>query len=145
MRQWSVFAAWGVSSAILAGLTAACGGTGSSKPTLQEWSSDAGEEDDGPANGTCGKKGLPDCPLQKWMKENMKPALADEDKARLAKAYETLAAHPPAGFTGWDTIARKGADAAQQGDFSTAKAQCKACHDDLRSRFKKELRDKPLF
>jgi hypothetical protein len=48
MRQCSVFAAWGVSSAILASLTAACGGTGSSKPPLQEVSSDAGAEDDGP-------------------------------------------------------------------------------------------------
>ena len=103
------------------------------------------EEDEGPANATCGKKPLPDCPLQKWMKENMKPALADEDKDKLAKAFETLAAHPPAGFTGWDTIAKTGAEAANKNDFATAKAQCKSCHDDLRSRFKKELRDKPLF
>jgi hypothetical protein len=102
-------------------------------------------EDEGPANATCGKKPLPDCPLQKWMKENMKPALADEDKERLGKAFETLAAHAPAGFSGWDTIAKKGADAAHQGDIGTAKAQCKACHDDLRPRYKKELRDKPLF
>jgi len=103
------------------------------------------EEDDGPANATCGKKPLPDCPLQKWMKENMKPALADEDKDKLAKSFETLAAHAPAGFAEWASIAKTGADAASKNDISTVKAQCKSCHDNLRSRFKKEIRDKPLF
>ena len=102
-------------------------------------------EDDTPANATCGKKPLPDCPLQKWMKENMKPAFDQHDMARLTQTFETVAAHPPAGFTGWDTIAKKGADAARQNDESTVKAQCKACHDEHRSRFKRELRDKPLF
>jgi hypothetical protein len=103
------------------------------------------EEDDTPANATCGKKPLPDCPLQKWMKENMKPAFEQKDTARLTQTFEQVAAHPPAGFTGWDTIAKKGAAAAQQGDIATVKAQCKACHDEHRSRFKRELRDKPLF
>ncbi|HTQ06413.1 MAG TPA: hypothetical protein VMI54_21285 [Polyangiaceae bacterium] len=103
------------------------------------------KEDEGPADATCGKKPLPDCPLQKWMKENMKPALDQNDTARLAQTFDQVAAHPPAGFTGWDTIAKKGADAARQGDIQTVKAECKACHDELRSRFRKEIRDKPLF
>jgi hypothetical protein len=103
------------------------------------------KDDEGPANATCGKKGLPDCPLQKWMKENMKPALDQGDTARLAQTFDQVAAHAPAGFNGWDTIAKKGADAARQGDVKTVKAECKACHDDLRSRFRKEIRDKPLF
>ena len=103
------------------------------------------KDDEGPANATCGKKGLPDCPLQKWMKENMKPALDQNDTARLAQTFDQVAAHAPAGFTGWDTIAKKGADAARQGDIKTVKAECKACHDDLRSRFRQEIRDKPLF
>jgi hypothetical protein len=103
------------------------------------------KDDEGPANATCGKKGLPDCPLQKWMKENMKPALDQNDSARLVQTFEQVAAHAPAGFSGWDTIAKKGADAARQGDIKTVKAQCKACHDDLRSRFRHEIRDKPLF
>jgi hypothetical protein len=96
-------------------------------------------------NATCGKKPLPDCPTQKWMKENMKPAFDEKDGPKLAKALDDVAAHTPAGFTGWDTIAKKGADAARAGDFDGVKAACKSCHDDLRSRFKKELRDKPLL
>jgi hypothetical protein len=79
------------------------------------------------------------------MKENMKPAFDQKDMARLTQTFETVAAHPPAGFTGWDTIAKKGADAARQGDMATVKAECKACHDELRSRFRQELRDKALF
>lgn len=103
------------------------------------------KEADAPAGATCGKKPLPDCPLQKWMKENMKPALDQKDNAALAKALDTVAAHPPSGFTGWDTLAKKGADAARAGNLDEVKASCKSCHDDLRPRFKKELRDKPLF
>ena len=48
-------------------------------------------------------------------------------------------------FDGWDAIAKKGADAARANDIAGVKAACKSCHDDLRPRFKKELRDKPLF
>ena len=102
-------------------------------------------EEEAPAGATCGKKPLPDCPLQKWMKENMKPAMDQKDNAALAKAFDTVAAHPPSGFTGWDTIAKKGADAARAGNLDDVKASCKSCHDDLRPRFKKEIRDKPLL
>ena len=103
------------------------------------------KDDEGPANPTCGKKPLPDCPLQKWMKENMKPAFDQKDMPRLTQTFETVAAHAPPGYTGWDTIAKKGADAARQSDLDTVKAACKQCHDDLRSRYRKELRDKVLF
>ncbi len=43
-----MFAAWGVESVIFAALTAACGGTASSKPSLREWYGDGGAADDGP-------------------------------------------------------------------------------------------------
>jgi len=102
-------------------------------------------EDEVPAGATCGKKPLPDCPLQKWMKDNMKPALDQKDSVALAKALDHVAEHPPSGFAGWDTIAKKGADAARAGDIDAVKAACKSCHDDQRPRFKKEIRDKPLF
>jgi hypothetical protein len=103
------------------------------------------EEDEAPPGATCGKKPLPDCPLQKWMKDNMKPAFDQKDTAALAKALDHVASHPPTGFAGWDTIAKKGADAARAGNLDDVKASCKSCHDDLRSRFKKEIRDKPLL
>jgi hypothetical protein len=103
------------------------------------------EADEGPANTTCGKKPLPDCPTQKWMKDNMKPPYDKKDGPGVAKALDEVAAHPPSGFTGWDTIAKKGADAARAGNFDEVKAACKQCHEELRSRFKKEIRDKPLL
>jgi len=103
------------------------------------------EEEEAPAGATCGKKPLPDCPTQKWMKDNMKPAFDQKDNGALAKALDHVASHPPTGFTGWDTIAKKGADAARAGNLDEVKASCKSCHDDLRTRFKKEIRDKPLL
>jgi hypothetical protein len=69
----------------------------------------------------------------------------EKDNAALAQAFDTVASHPPSGFSGWDTIAKKGAEAARAGNLDDVKASCKSCHDDLRPRFKKEIRDKPLF
>src|SRR6187401_522798 len=67
------------------------------------------EDEPAPAGTTCGKKPLPDCPTQKWMKEHMKPAFDQKDTAKLATALDEVAAHAPPGFTGWDTISKKGA------------------------------------
>lgn len=105
------------------------------------------EEDDAAAKpgATCGKKPLPDCPLQKWMKENLKPALEQKDGERLAKGLENVASHAPGGFSTWSEIATAGAEAARKGDITEVKAKCKTCHDEHRSRFREEIREKPLF
>jgi hypothetical protein len=97
------------------------------------------------AAGSCGKTGQPDCPLQSWMKANVQADLKAGDAERLATALETLAEHEPNGYAGWQDSARRGAQAARSGDLLAAKAECKRCHDDHRSRFRAELRATRLF
>ena len=95
--------------------------------------------------GSCGKKGLPDCPLQGWMKANLQADLTSGDTARLATALDELAARAPAGFGGWTHYAESAASAARAGDIATVKVACKQCHDELRSRFRGEMRTAQLF
>lgn len=95
--------------------------------------------------GSCGDKNLPDCPLQGWMKATLKPYLAAQDKARLARALEELAEKAPPGFDGWKETAQESAKAASSGDLAAAKAGCKSCHDAHRSRYRAELRTLAMF
>jgi hypothetical protein len=98
-----------------------------------------------PPAASCGKSGLPDCPLQAWMKANLQAQLLAGDTERLAEGLETLAAHEPAGFSGWADSARTAARAARAGDLEKTRAECKHCHVELRSRFRAELRTARLF
>ena len=95
--------------------------------------------------GSCGKKGLPDCPLQGWMKANLQADLVSGNTARLAKALDELAAKAPTGFEGWTRYAESAAHAARAGDIVAVKVACKQCHDELRSRFRGEMRTAQLF
>jgi hypothetical protein len=95
--------------------------------------------------GACGDKGLPDCPLQGWMKANLQSQLNSGDMTRLARALDDLATHAPHGFDNWAASATKAAEAARKKDIPAVKAECKACHDRDRSRFRAELRKTPLF
>jgi|SRR5687768_247048 hypothetical protein len=95
--------------------------------------------------GACGDKGLPDCPLQSWMKANLQAQLNAGDMTRLARALDDLASRAPAGFDDWKGSATKAAEAARKNDIAAVKAECKSCHDHDRSRFRAELRTKPLF
>lgn len=93
-----------------------------------------------PAVTACGKSGLPDCPLQSWMKATLQPTLKAGDLARLSDALDQLALAEPSGFSGWASAARAGATAARKGDVEGVRAQCRACHDQLRPRFRAEMR-----
>jgi hypothetical protein len=95
--------------------------------------------------GPCGDKGLPDCPLQSWMKANLQAQLNAGDTVRLARALDELSTRAPAGFDKWGASASKAAEAARSKNIAAVKAECKACHDRDRSRFRAELRKKPLF
>ncbi len=95
--------------------------------------------------GACGDKGLPDCPLQSWMKANLQAQLNAGDMTRLARALDDLASRAPAGFDDWKASATKAAEAARKNDIAAVKAECKSCHDHDRSRFRAELRKTPLF
>jgi hypothetical protein len=98
-----------------------------------------------PAPTSCGKTGLPDCPLQEWMKANVQAYLKAGDTERLAAALGTLAEHEPPGYSGWADSAKKASEAARSGDLARARAECKHCHDEHRSRFRAELRTTRLF
>ena len=122
----------------LCGLAALLGGCAESK---------ASEGSGAPAQvaGPCGDKGLPDCPLQSWMKANLQSQLNAGDTVRLARALDELSTRAPAGFDKWSASATKAAEAARQKDIAAVKAECKACHDRDRTRFRAEIRKTPLF
>jgi hypothetical protein len=98
-----------------------------------------------PPAATCGKKGMPDCPLQAWMKKNVKAPLKDKDTAKLAEALDQIAAHAPEGYADWKEIAMTGAKAARDDDIAAVKQQCKTCHDTHQKRYRKERRTEPLM
>lgn len=101
------------------------------------------------AEGACGGKGQPSCPLQGWMEKNMDSAVEKEDAKALAAAFEKSATLVPdpkwnEGDNGWAKIAKAGADAAKSGDIAAAKKECKTCHKAWRDKYKKEFRTKPI-
>ena len=57
----------------------------------------------------CGEKGQKACPMQGWMKSAMGSAVASGDGEKIAKALETIARKPVAGFGNWSAIALEGA------------------------------------
>jgi hypothetical protein len=89
---------------------------------------------------TCGGSGQVDCPLQHWMKATLQPYQRENSYPRLARAFEDLAQHAPAGYTRWTDLASSGAEAARNKDAAGVRATCKACHDEHRSRYRRERR-----
>lgn len=98
-----------------------------------------------PAVSNCGKTGLPDCPLQAWMKSSLQANLKAGDLTRLAAGLDELAKVEPSGFDGWAVSARAAAAAARSGNVEGVRAQCRNCHDQLRPRFRAELRGARLL
>lgn len=73
------------------------------------------------------------CPQFEWMEANVKPAVEARDTAALARLLhqiEFLAPDPTwnEGENGWAQIARRGAVAAEAGNFNEARAACRNCH-----------------
>lgn len=92
---------------------------------------------------TCGAAGKP-CPLQGWMKATFAAAAARGDVEGLAKGFDFLAANPPPGYSEWTRIAKEGAAFARKKDLEGAKLSCQSCHGKYKSKYKEELRDRPL-
>lgn len=92
----------------------------------------------------CGKKPLPDCPLQGWMKKNMGPAMSAADFSALAEGLDRIATFAPSGYPNWASIAKDGAGAARAADFGAVKAACRGCHDQYKKPYKTEMRTRPL-
>lgn len=101
--------------------------------------------------GLCGdtRAGQPMCPLQKWMEDNLGPAMEQRDTTRIAEALAKIPALAPdaswnSGAQGWSAIAEAGAEKARAGDFDGAKASCKGCHKAFRERYRTEYRTRPV-
>jgi hypothetical protein len=93
----------------------------------------------------CGDRGLPDCPLQEWMKATLQAYQRAGDFERLARSLQELESHAPAGFPGWAATAAAGVEAAQKHDAPALRLTCKNCHDTHRTRYRRERRAEPLF
>lgn len=93
-----------------------------------------------PTEGTCGKRGQPDCPLQGWMKANLQSQLRAKDYPRLQAALDQLADTGGVPYDDWASIAKAGAAAAGEQDMSGVRAACKHCHDSHRDAFRSAMR-----
>jgi hypothetical protein len=101
------------------------------------------------ADGTCGEKGQPSCPLQGWMEKNMQDPLDKKDLKAVAASLEKAATFVPDpkwndGPTGWAKIAKDGAAAAKAGDLAATQQTCKSCHKAWRNEYKKQFRMRPI-
>jgi hypothetical protein len=92
----------------------------------------------------CGRPPLPPCPLQDWMDANLAPSFAQGRLDGLVLPLETLAAGAPADYGDWAPLARRGAQAARNGDADNVRASCGACHHAYRERFRAERRGRHL-
>ncbi|MDD9937645.1 MAG: hypothetical protein OXT09_28800 [Myxococcales bacterium] len=101
------------------------------------------------AEGKCGKKGQPMCPLQGWMEENVQKPMDKGDWKAVSKAMKKAAGMAPdaswnEGDKSWKKMAEESAKAAASGDEKAIKATCKSCHKAWRKKYRKEFREKPV-
>lgn len=92
----------------------------------------------------CGKKPLPDCPLQGWMKTNANPPMAAADTPALGEVFDAMVKFAPPGYSSWASISRDGAKAARLGKLDGAKAACRSCHEQYKAKYRLAFRDRKL-
>ena len=90
----------------------------------------------------CGRKDDP-CPLQKWMRANMRAAMAANDLPGLARAFDAMASASPDPSWTWSAIAAGGASAARGGDLPRVKLACTTCHASYETPYRARFRLKP--
>lgn len=90
----------------------------------------------------CGDKKNP-CPLQRWMREKMAPALAANDAPALASALDQMARLSPLPGPEWKAISEIAAAAARRGDVAGARKSCQGCHTAFKASYKQKLRTRP--
>lgn len=80
---------------------------------------------------------------KKWMKENVVPAKAAGDYAKLESALGKIKKANPdkAAFPKWDDISDKGIAAAKAKDKDGVNKSCTDCHNEYRKLFKEKYRD----
>jgi hypothetical protein len=77
------------------------------------------------------------------MKGSMQGALQSGDKDKIARALDTIASKPVAGYSSWSSIAATGAAKARAGDIDGAKESCKKCHAQYQEKYKQTQRSAP--
>ena len=95
------------------------------------------------APAACGGTGLPDCPLQHWMKATLQAYQREGNFERMAGALDQLQAHAPEGYGNWAEVSGNAAAAARKQDIAAVRQACKTCHDEHRGRYRRERRDAP--
>lgn len=133
VRPWLLFA------------LSACQSTAQSSNSDSEHAAQSAMQPSATAAASCGGKTQPDCPLQGWMKSTLQPYQREKDFARLATELAKLAEHAPEGYANWKETALAGVAAAKQKDETAVSKNCKSCHNEHRTRFRKERRAEPLF
>jgi len=119
------------------------GTTAAGQPPAPKGSSSASASTDPKKKYKCGNKGQKACPMQGWMKGVMARAMAGGNGDKIAKALNTIAAKPVAGYSQWTAIAAAGAAKAKAGNIDGAKASCKKCHDLYNKKYIASRRDQP--
>ena len=70
--------------------------------------------------------------------------LSAGDMPALAGDLDKIAAMAPAGYTKWASIAKDGATAARAANTDATKASCRGCHTEYKSKYKAEMRTRPV-
>jgi hypothetical protein len=101
------------------------------------------------ADGACGEKGQPECPLQAFMSKNLQDPLDAKDVAAVGKNVLRVAEFVPdpswnTGNSSWSSLVQGVATAAESGDTDSTREACKNCHRAWRKRYKDEFRKRPL-
>lgn len=80
------------------------------------------------------------------MKQHMTPAMNAQDFGALADALDQVIAFAPKepGYPNWASIAKDTKTAAKQADVGAVRAGCRGCHEQYRSKYKSELRMRPI-
>jgi hypothetical protein len=100
---------------------------------------------DAPA-ATCGKSGLPDCPMQAWMKDNVVKPKAAGDYDTVAAAMGKVPGLSPdkSWVDDWKKISDEAAKWAKAKNKEEMNKACNACHDKYKKEYREKYRDKPL-
>jgi hypothetical protein len=132
-----------VASALIASASAAPSGSASAAPSASALAS-AAPSGSASAAATCGKKPLPDCPLQGWMKANTSGAMSAQNFDALEKALNQIVNFAPPGYTNWASISKDGAKAAHDQNLDAVKASCRGCHNQYQKKYREEMRTRKI-
>src|SRR5258706_10685218 len=92
----------------------------------------------------CGQPGLPPCPLQSFMRNEVAAPLARGDMKTLSTSLRKVATIAPPAWASWSATALDGAAAAERGDRAALRADCNTCHQTCRGHYRQPFPNDPL-